>query len=200
MRRIAIIPALIAALGLYVGLVGAGSYTIGKMKLSGTALEWDMNKLIITAQGNASFASLGPDKPMKPGTMQLKSIKAASIRVDLARTKGRTFTAKQAVATGGVVIDAKQASEETDQAGAARIVVRDVHATARTATLPESREVVLLTGDVLVKITEPGVQEPVAVLAGEALTVSLKDNKLRIEGQASKPAEFTITLKEEEKK
>jgi len=199
-RRIAIIPALIAALGLYVGLVGAGSFTIGKMKLSGAVLEWDMNKLTITAQGNASFVSLGPDKPMKPGTMQLKSIKAASIRVDLVRTKDKTFTAKQAVATGGVVIDAKQASEETDQAGAARIVVRDVHATARTASLPESREVVLLTGDVLVKITEPGVQEPVAVLAGEALTVSLKDNKLRIEGQASKPAEFTITLKEEEKK
>lgn len=193
MRRLAGILAVLLVLGISVAGT-AGSFAIGKTSLSGTVLDWDGQT--ITAQGNASFTTAPSKTPLRVGTMRLESIRANTITLTL--TSGKSQTLKEASATGGVVIRAKRADEETTQSGAAA-VLRDVYATAASAVMPQTQDVVKLTGNVTVKVTEPGVAEPIAVLSGEVVTVSLKDNKIRVEGQANKPAEFTVTPKEEKK-
>ena len=193
MKRIA--GLLAAALGLGISVIGmAGSFAIGKTTLSGTVLDW--NGQTITAQGNASFTAAPSKTPLRVGTMRLESIRANTITLTL--TSGKSQTLKEASATGGVVIRAKRADQETTQSGAVT-VMRDVYATAQTAVMPQTQAVVKLTGNVTVKVTEPGVAEPIAVLSGEVVTVSLKDNKIRVQGQANKPAEFTVTPKEGQK-
>ena len=194
MRRIAGVLAVIAGLGLYAVVGSAGSFAIGKTSLSGTVLDW--NGQTITAKGNASFTTAPSKTPLRAGTMRLESIKANTITVTL--TSGKFQSLKEASAVGGVIIRAKRADQETTQSGAVT-VLRDVYATAVSAVLPQTQDVIKLTGNVTVKVTEPGVAEPIAVLSGEIVTVSLKDNKIRVEGQADKPAEFTVTPKEEKK-
>lgn len=193
MKRIAGVLAVVLVLGLSV-IGTAGSFAIGKTSLSGAVLDW--NGQTITAKGNASFTTAPSKTPLRVGTMRLESIRANTITVTL--TSGKSQTLKEASASGGVVIRAKRADQETTQSGKVT-VIRDVYATAGSAVMPQTQDVIKLTGDVTVKVTEPGVVEPIAVLSGEIVTVSLKDNKIRVEGQANKPAEFTVTPKEGQK-
>lgn len=197
MKRIAVALALAAALGLYVGLSSADSYAVGKVALKGAVLEYD--GLAITAKGSASLLSLAPDSPIEAGTMRLESLDAESIRLDLTRDKNRELAVEKAAATGGVILKARRADKETTQAGAVVTVVRGLRATGQTATLVQGQDVVVLKGDVIVRVTEPGTAEPIAVLTGDTATVSLKENKIRIEGSSGRPAEFVVTPKEEEK-
>ena len=198
MKRIAAAVVITIALGLYVGLAGAANLPIGKATLSGTVLDWDGDT--ITAKGNASFVLVSPRTPLKAGSMRLESMKAETITLSLTTEKNRRQTLKEASAAGGVIIKAKRADQETDGTGELVTVVRDVIATARAATLMQAQDAVKLTGSVVVKVMEPGVAEPVAVLAGETVTFFLKENKIRVEGQPDKPAEFTVTPKEDENK
>ncbi|HET6455921.1 MAG TPA: hypothetical protein VFI02_16065 [Armatimonadota bacterium] len=186
---------LAVALILGMAVVGmASSFAIGKTTLSGTVLDW--NGQTITAKGNASFTTAPSKTPLKVGTMRLESIRANTIVLTL--TSGKSQSLKEASATGGVVIRAKRADQETTQSGTTT-VLRDVYATADSAVMPQTQDTVKLTGNVTVKVTEPGVAEPIAVLSGNIVTVSLKDNKIRVEGQADKPAQFTVTPKEGQK-
>ena len=193
MKRFAGVLVVLLILGMAV--VGtAASFAIGKTTLSGTVLDW--NGQTITAKGNASFTTAPSKTPLKVGTMRLESIRANTITVTL--TSGKSQALKEASATGGVVIRGKRADQETTQSGT-MTVLRDVYATADTAVMLQTQDVVKLTGNVMVKVTEPGVAEPIAMLSGNIVTVSLKDNKIRVEGQANKPAEFTVTPKEGQK-
>ena len=186
---------LAAALILGMAVIGAaGSFAIGKTSLSGTVLDW--NGQTITAKGSAYFTTAQSTTPLRAGTMRLESIRANTIALTL--TSGKSQSLKEASATGGVAIRAKRADQETTQSGTVT-VLRDVYATADSAVLPQTQDIIKLTGNVTVKVTEPGVAEPIALLSGEVVTVSLKDNKIRVEGQANKPAEFTVTPKEKKK-
>ena len=193
MKRFAGVLVVLLILGMAV--VGtAASFAIGKTTLSGTVLDW--NGQTITAKGNASFTTAPSKTPLKVGTMRLESIRANTITVTL--TSGKSQALKEASATGGVVIRGKRADQETTQSGTTT-VLRDVYATADSAVMPQTQDTVKLTGNVTVKVTEPGVAEPIAMLSGNIVTVSLKDNKIRVEGQADKPAQFTVTPKEGQK-
>jgi lipopolysaccharide export system protein LptA len=186
---------LAVALILGMAVVGtASSFAIGKTTLSGTVLDW--NGQTITAKGNASFTTAPSKTPLKVGTMRLESIRANTIVLTL--TSGKSQSLKEASATGGVIIRAKRADQETTSSGTTT-VLRDVYATADSAVMPQTQDTVKLTGNVTVKVTEPGVAEPIAMLSGNIVTVSLKDNKIRVEGQADRPAEFTVTPKEGQK-
>ena len=185
---------IVLALVLYAVVGAAGSFAFGKTTLSGTVLDW--NGQTISAKGNASFTTAPSKTPLRVGNMRLESIRANTITVTLTSSKSQSL--KEASATGSVVIRAKRADQETTQSGTVT-VLRDVYATAASAIMPQTQDVIKLTGNVTVKVTEPGVAEPIAMLSGETVIVSLKDNNIRVEGQAGKPAEFTVTPKEGEK-
>lgn len=168
---------LVGILGLYASLGDAASLRIGDMKLDCANLELD--RQVVTAKGKASLVS--PEA----------SIKGQTIRLDLAKTKDGKLIVVKGTATGDVVIKAKQTDKATK-------TTRDVDATAQTATMVRAEDTIVLTGHVVVKVTDPGLAEP-AVLTGETVTISLKDNKMRVEGPPGKHAELILTPKEAEK-
>lgn len=198
MKRIIAFAAIFTALGIYAIIGSADSMAVGKAKLAAHVLEY--NGQSISAQGNASLTMSPSSAPLALGQSRLESLTAQTITIDLVQDKNRKMAMKTAIATGGVVIHAKRADKDTDPSGKPVTIIRDIHATAKTAEMPQTQDVVRLSGDVLVKITEPNVAEPVATISGETVLMSLKDNKIRIEGQGEKLAEFSVTPKEGEKK
>ena len=68
---------------------------------------------------------------------------------------------------------------------------------AKVTALVEG-DTVVLSGTALVKVTEPGRPEPVAVITGDSVTFSLLENRIRVVGQSGKPAELTFTPKEDQ--
>lgn len=196
MKRIIAIAVVIAALGSYVILTVAESFPVGKMVLSGQVLELD--NLTVMAKGDAGFVSSASDANIPAGTMRLKSISADTIRMDLARDKSKKLIPKEASATGGVVMKAKRADVEKGDDGKQITVLRDVIATAQSA-VTEGQDKIVLRGNVVVKVVEPGIAEPIAMLTGETVSVSLKDNKITVAGNPGKRAEITVTPKESEK-
>lgn len=190
MKRIIAAISILVALGVYVVLGGAASFAVGKSSLSARSMDIDSESVV--AKGNASL-SMSSSGALDIGQMKLESMTAQAITIHLQTGKAKKLTMKDAAATGGVSIHAKRADKDTDADGKPIRVIRDIHASAQSATMPESADVVKLTGDVVVKITEPGVAEPIATVTGDVVTVSLKDGKIHIEGQDNKPAEFTVT-------
>lgn len=198
MRKIHTALFISAVICIFAVIGRADSYSIGKTTLRGDILELD--NLVIKAIGNASIVSTGTSSAIPAGTMRLESLKSAEIRVELTRDKKGEMTTKEAAATGGVSIKAKRADKETDANGKSVTIIRDVTATAKTATLVEGQETIALKGNVVVKITEPGQAEPIAVVTGENVMVFLKENRIRVVGGSDKPAELTYTPKEEDRK
>lgn len=175
--------------------VGANSLSVGKASLSGAVLDWDGSKIV--AKGKAVLTT-NNSQPLKPGNMRLESINAEIITIELTRS-GNDQTLRQASAVGSVIIRGKRADQETDSAGKIITVVRNVTATAKNAVMSADQDTIKLSGNAVVKILDPGADKPVAYLTGEIVTVSLKDNRIRVEGQ-SRPAEFAVTSGEGERK
>jgi hypothetical protein len=198
MKKIIAAMSVLIALGVYVAVGGATGFAIGKSKLSAKTLDLDSESIV--AKGNASMSMSPSAAPLEIGQMQLESMTAQAITIRLQAGKAKKLAMKDAEATGGVIIRAKRADKDTGADGKPVRVMRDVYASAQTATMPESQDVVKLSGDVVVKITDPGASEPIATVTGEIVMVSLKDGKIHIEGQGDNPAEFTVTPKEGEKK
>jgi lipopolysaccharide export system protein LptA len=198
MKKFAVILALVAALGLYISVIGADSYALGKMKLSGDLIEVDGQN--VTAKGNPSLTSNYSAGTMKAGTMRVDSLKADTIQLDLTKGADKKQALKGAVATGSVVIKGKRAEENVDESGKKTVTIQDVNATAQSAVLVQDKQEVVLTGNVVVKVTEPGVAEPVWALNGKKVTLFLKDNRMLVEGQPDNQAEITVTPKEEKAK
>jgi len=197
-RKAGAVALLVGILGLYTSFGRAESLALGMMTLAGKVLELD--DLTIIATGNASFVSSSPDTPMKAGTTRLESIKAESIRLDLIKGKDGKLALGKALVTGGVIIKAKRADRKTGQTDGSATTVRDILATAQTATLEQGQDAVVLRGGVVVKVTDPKLAGPIARLTGETVTISLKDNKMRVEGPPGKHAELILTPEEAEKK
>lgn len=195
MKRIAVVLALMAALGLYINVIGADSFAFGKIKLSGTVLELDNQN--VTAKGNANFISNLPAGQMKAGTMRVNSLKADTIQLDLTRGADKKQILKGATATGNVVIKGKRAEQSVDESGKKTVTIQDVLATAQSAVLVQDKQEVVLTGNVVVKITEPGVTEPIVDSKCDTATFYLKENKLSLKADPGKQAEITVTPKEE---
>jgi lipopolysaccharide export system protein LptA len=144
-------------------------------------------------------ATYAPDV-VQPGTMRLDALSANKINVQLVKDAKGSQSPSKAHATGGVAIKARRADRVTSESGQIKTILRDVRATAKEASLVQSEDQVVLTGDVIVTITEPGVEEPLAVITGDKVTVFLKENRFRVEGQSGKQAEMSVTTKEGEKK
>jgi len=170
-------------------IAAPASLKIGEMTLEGDILDWDGQKII--AKGHASFTAAPSKTPLKVGESRLESIKAGTITIVL--TTGKSQKLKEASATGEVVIRAKRADQ--DESGT-KTLLRDVYATAQSATMPQAQDTIKLTGNAFVKVTEPNVAQPIATLSGKTMTVSLKDHTIRVEGEPDKQAEFTGATKE----
>lgn len=197
MKRLALVFALMVLLTLYAGLGRAASYSLGKVTLSASVIEWE--NLLVKAVGNARLVSSSSQTAVPAGTMRLTSIEAKEIRVDLSRDKGEQVSIKSAAASGGVTIKAKRADAETDAAGKSTTVVRDVNATAQSAVLSQGQDTVVLTGNVIVKIIEAGKPEPFASVTGQTVTYFMKENRIQVKGQNGDPAAVTVTPGEEGK-
>lgn len=193
MKYVVSIIAVAAAIAAFSIFGSADSFALGKMTLSGKTIEYANQT--VTVAGKASFTSISPQGTVKPGTMRLDAMRADSIRVDLVKDKGGKLSPDKAVATGDVFVKAKRADIVAGQGS----VLRDVHATAKSATFDSGLATVVLTGSAEIKILEAGAKEPIAVLSGDKVTISLKDNKMRVEGQSEKPAEITYTQSDKEK-
>jgi lipopolysaccharide export system protein LptA len=127
--------------------------------------------------------------------MRLDSLVAKSIRVDLVKGADKRMSAKTAVAEGGVTIEARRSNVSKDQPP----VIQNLHAVAQTATMQTDADKIILSGDVVVKVIEPGLSEPVNTIVGNRVIFSMKENKMRVEGESDKPAEITMTQKEKPK-
>lgn len=198
MKKVFALIAIIIALGVYTILGSTAGFAVGKARLLAHDVEYDGQSVTLT--GNASMSMSAPNAPLKLGQMRLESVTAQKITVGITKDKTRKLAMGSASATGGVVVRAKRADSDTDPNGKPVKVMRDVYASAQSAVMPQTQDVVKLTGNVVVKITEPGMAEPVATVAGDVVTVSLKDGKIRITGQGDKQAEVMMTLGEGEKK
>lgn len=187
----------VLALAAYGAWCAPQSVSVGKATLSAPVIDWDGNS--IEASGGASFVTTS-NAALKPGGVRLESLKAESIVLQLGREKGKKLGMKSASAIGGVIMKAKRAEQELAPDGKPVTIIRDVQATAKSATLPEAQDAVTLKGNVVIKITEPGVAEPYALVTGETVVFGLKDNRIHVEGPAGKQAEITVTPKEGEQK
>lgn len=191
MKKIIVGLTLLVAMGAYVILGSAASIAVGRMSLRGMTIEYDESQ-IVTVTGKASFVAPGSgDIPV--GKMRLDSLAAQTISVELGKGADKKLSAKKASAIGGVTIKARRANKTDDGTGK---TIQNVYATAQSAVMETSKDEVVLSGSVVVKLTEPGDSEPMGMLTGDRVVFSLKDNKIRIEGQSDRPADITFTPKE----
>lgn len=156
-------------------LSGADNLTIGQIKLS--AIDIVIEKTTITAAGKAVLTS--------PGA----SIRADNIRIDL-QNKGGGFS--KGTARGSVVIHAKQMDKATGE-------FRFVDATSEAAVMTQGQNNIVLTNNVIIKLTDPERLDSPGIFSGDTVTVYLNENKISVKGSSEKPAELTITPKEKPK-
>lgn len=175
MRKVVISASVIVILLLFAVMSGADNFAIGQIRLS--AVDIVIETTTVTAAGKAALAS--------PGA----SIKADNIRIDL-QNKGGGFS--KGTAEGSVVIHAKQMDKVT---GSFRLV----DATSATAVMTQGQNNIVLKGNVVIKLTDPERLDSPGVFSGDTVTVYLNENKIRVQGSSEKPAELTITPKENPK-
>jgi lipopolysaccharide export system protein LptA len=193
MNRFTIGISFLVLLSLVTAIGRTASYSIGKTSLSANVIELD--NLTITATGNASLTIMPVSQTVASGTMLLDSMKADTIRIELARSPKKDLILKQAVATGNVVIKARRGDQETDENGKPVTVVRSVNATAQKAQFIRDENKVILSGAVYVKVFDPGSPHPIAELSGETVVYHLQENKIEIKGKSDKQPEVTVSPK-----
>jgi lipopolysaccharide export system protein LptA len=175
---------LVLIVSLSLGLAGTASAATAKIRLSDRSVDLscktiDISDKLYALEGSARLVTTYTSETVKPGTIRLDSIDADRIEVEMAKdAKGNQSPAK-ATATGGVEIRAKRAEKKSDSSA---VTVQDIYATGKQATLLQAQDTVVLTGSVVIKITEAGSAAPVAVISGNKITFSLKDNRIRVEG------------------
>lgn len=197
MKKLVALLIAFIAVGVFVVLGSAESVTVGNVKLSGSkSIEWADNT--ITVLGKASFTSTS-SASLKAGQMVIDSLKSETIKVELARGKDKNYHPKSAVATGGVTIDGRRANVDKDESGKSTLIHQTIHAVAETAKLSPNENVAVLSGNVIVKIYEPGVPDPVYYAKCDRFTFSLKDNAMSAESLSDKPVDIVLTQKEREK-
>jgi len=106
------------------------------------------------------------------------------------KRKGGVFA--KGFAQGNVSIHAKQMDKATGE-------FRLVDATSDSAVLVQGQNTIVLTGSVVVKLTDPERLDSPGVFSGDTVTVYLNANKISVKGNEGKPAELTITPREKSK-
>lgn len=168
------------------------SVAVGNMELSGRTVDMNPDGTI-TVKGNARFVASSTE-PLPAGQMRLDSLGAQSITIELTKSKDKKFTPKSAVADGGVTIEAQRSNVTKDQAGQTTTTLQNVHAVAQTATMDNIHGNIVLSGKVSVKITEPGVADPVYSTNCDRLTFSLKENKMRAESDSGDLVKMKMSI------
>jgi len=171
-------------------LGGAASYSLGSASLTADIIELD--NLTVKASGNTRLVAKQTSQMIAPGTIHLDSIRADNISIDLVRDKQKALNLKQAVATRNVVIKARRADRETDNNGKPIVIIRNIDAVAQKAQFLRDEDKLILTGNVNLKVLEPGNPQPIAELSGETVVYYLKQNRIEIKGQSGKQPELTV--------
>jgi len=171
-------------------LGGAASYSLRSASLTADIIELD--NLTVKASGNTRLVAKQTSQMIAPGTIHLDSIRADNISIDLVRDKQKALNLKQAVATRNVVIKARRADRETDNNGKPIVIIRNIDAVAQKAQFLRDEDKLILTGNVNLKVLEPGNPQPIAELSGETVVYYLKQNRIEIKGQSGKQPELTV--------
>ncbi len=174
MKRLIAVLIVLVSMGFYCGLTRAESFAVSGVKLAASTIDLDATS--ITAKGKASLIS------------PRASVKANTIKLELMKGKDNKLVLEKATATGGVEIHASQIDKSTDTS-------RTIVATGDTATMVQSEDTLVLTGNVEVKVTDPQLAEP-ATLAGDKVTIFLKKSKIQVQRSSDKQSEITVTPKE----
>lgn len=190
MNRIIISMLVLTGLVLCTVLGKAASYSLGSASLAADTIELD--NLTVKASGNARLVAKQASQTIAAGTIHLDSIKADTISIDLVRDKQKALNLKQAVATRNVVIKARRADRETDDTGKPVVVIRNIDAVAQKAQFLRDEDKLILTGNVNLKVLEPGNPQPMAELSGEIVVYYLKQNRIEIKGQSGKQPELSV--------
>ena len=183
----------VAALCIWAAISGsADSMMVGQMKLISPDIEIDFQGGHLVATHKATFTNVSR-VPLPAGQIRLDSLNAPTISVDLA--EGKHMSPKRAVASGGVTIDAHDMKVTKGQSP----VLQRIHGSSKTATMESNDNLVTLTGNVVVTVTEAGSSEPLQTIRGDKVICMLKENKFRILGTEDAPAEVTSPLEENTK-
>lgn len=196
--RIATILVLSLVLAVSPVLATSAKIRLGDRTIDLSAAVMEVGAQSVVLDGKAIMKTTYSSEAIKPGTIRLDEISADKITVNVVKdAKGRQ-TPSKAFARGGVSIRAKRADQVTDSSGKADVVIRHVYATATEASMTQSDGLVVLTGKVFVKVTEPGEAEPVMTISdADKVTVFLNENKITFEG---KPADLGFLSREGDKK
>lgn len=175
-----------------------GALAIGKMRALGKNLNLKLKQNIVVLKGNASLVNTATGSKMLPNSMRLDAMNSDTLKIDLANQKNGSLALRSAVATGGVIVKGKRANLTTGSDGQKQVIIQDVLATAQNAEMPEGEDKIILTGNVVLKILDPGVAEPSTVVTGAKVVVLLTDAEISVDAPSDGLVEITMTMKEKE--
>ena len=179
MKKVIAIILFVVALCVFVVIGSAqSSFAYGDFKLLGGEAEVGLTEIIVRHVGKHRA------KLIAPGA----SIEAELIKGNLKTGKDGELALVKGVASGGVVIHAKQVDSSTK-------TYRIIDAVAQEATMIQGENTIVLTGNVSAKVTDPQFSQP-ATLSGDRVTIFLKENKVLVRGSDDKPAEITASPRE----
>ncbi|GEM_PF-1808522 len=175
MRKTIAFFAILTALCVYAAFTSAESLAIGGIHLSGD-MEISENLVELTNGAVLELPGSAWKCDVCGKTVQDALITAKTITADLKKTPAKKLALAKAIATGSVVIHAKQ----IDKAGK---TTRFIHATGDkavfTPAIGAEDETIVLTGNAAVKLTDPDLSEP-ATLTGSSITVYLNKSKISV--------------------
>lgn len=124
-------------------------------------------------------------------TTSTSKISAGLLRVELTTAKNGEFAVKKSTASDKVKIFVKQTDKTTK-------TTSTIDATADKVVMITGEDKIILTGNVVVNATYPGISKPI-VSKGETVTVYLKERRVHVQGDKDQ-GELTIPPKEVEQK
>jgi hypothetical protein len=171
---------------------------VGDWSITAKQIHVKLKKNIADFTGGVTFIN-GVQSVLEPGSMRIDSMKSAAATVQLGADKNGKQVLKNATATGGVIIKGKRSNQTQGTDGKAEIVIQDVIATAKSAEVPNGADKAILTGNVIVKIMNPGDPVPAALITGEKVEISFPDAEISVTAAPEGLSEIKVPAPPKEK-
>lgn len=185
MKKTLALAVIIGALCVYAGLTSAASMKVGGIRLAGD-MEISDEKIDLTNGATLELTGEPWKCEICGKTVQDALITAKTISADMKRAE-KKLTLIKAVATTDVIIHARQVDK-------VKKTTRFIHASADKAVFTPAAgaddENIVLTGNAIVKLIDPDLEEP-ATLTGSSITIYLNKNKISV-----KSGDMTVKPKE----
>lgn len=199
--RLSVICAAVVILCLQAPTVvnAAENMVVGHWSVAAKKIVLKLKKNVAVFSGGVSFSNASTNEEMEPGSLRLDSIRSASATVELGTDKKGKQVLKTATASGGVTLKGKRANVTQGADGKSLVVMQDLLATAKTAEIPDGEERAILTGNVVVKILNPGSSVPATYVTGDKVEVLFSESEISISAAPEGMAEIKIPVSAKEK-